>query len=181
MVEKLASDCIDVRELQRAGVFRDHSVTLRPSLRLPSIKRMHVTRYRIQLELSNQIVSQQIPVSWTHCNYGGTKPWMHCSFCQRRIARLFKGMGGYFCRACLDYPLYESQRRSSKARAYLEAYRLRQRLGGSRPLDRMPTRPYRMKRRQYRELVSRIECLESSLVGSKVLRHAPEYFLPLTY
>jgi hypothetical protein len=180
-VEKLASDCIDVRELQRKVIFRDHSVTLRPSLRWPSIDRMRVSRYLIQLELHNQLVSQQIRVSWSHCNYGEARPWMHCSYCQRRIARLFKGMGGYFCRACLNHPIYESQRRSSKARAYLQAYRLRQRLGGSRPLDRMPTRPYRMKRRQYRKLVSRIERLESSLVGSKVLRHAPEYFLPLTY
>jgi hypothetical protein len=86
------------------------------------------------------------------------------------------------CRACLGHPIYESQRRSRKARAYLQAYRLRQRLGGSRPvIDRIPPRPYRMKRRRYRKLVARIEVLERSLTGSRVLRHAPQFILPLAY
>jgi len=181
-IEKLAVDCIDVRELQRAGVFRDHWVTLQPSFRWPAIDRMRVARYLIQLDLGNQVVPQQIRVSWTRCNYGGARPWMHCPHCQRRIARLFKGMGGYFCRACLGHPIYESQRRSRKARAYLQAYRLRQRLGGSRPvIDRIPPRPYRMKRRRYRKLVARIEFLERSLSGSRVLQHAPQFILPLIY
>ena len=79
----------------RAGVFRDHWVTLQPSFRWPAIDRMRVARYLIQLDLGNQVVPQQIRVSWTGCNYGGARPWMHCPLCQRRIARLFKGMGGF--------------------------------------------------------------------------------------
>ena len=181
-IEKLSVDCIDVRELRRAGVFRDRWVTLRPSFRWPVIEQMRVARYLIQLDLGNQVVPQQIRVSWTRCNYGGARPWMHCPHCQRGIARLFKGMGGYFCRACLGDPIYECQRRSRKARAYLQAYRLRQRLGGSRPvIDRIPPRPYRMKRRRYRKLVARIEFLERSLSGSRVLQHAPQFILPLNY
>ena len=70
-VEELASDCLDVRELQRAGIFRDDWVTLRPLLRWPDIERMRVARYLIQLELRNQVVPQQIRVSWTHCHFGG--------------------------------------------------------------------------------------------------------------
>jgi hypothetical protein len=59
---------------------------------------------------------------------------------------------------------------------------LRQRLGGSRPvIDRIPPRPYRMKRRRYRKLVARIEFLERSLTGSRVLQHAPQFILPLVY
>ena len=94
-IEKLSVDCIDVRELRRAGVFRDRWVTLRPSFRWPVIEQMRVARYLIQLDLGNQSVPQQIRVSWTGCNYGGARPWMHCPLCQRRIARLFKGMGGF--------------------------------------------------------------------------------------
>ena len=181
-IEKLAVDCIDERELQRAGIFRDRWVTLRPSFRWPVIEEMRVARYLIQLDLRNQCVPQQIRVSWTRCNYGGARPWMHCPHCQQRIARLFKGMGGYFCRACLGNPIYESQRRSRKARAYLQAYRLRQTLGGSRPVvDRIPPRPYWMKRRRYQKLVTRIELLERSLTGSRVLQHAPQFILPLVY
>jgi hypothetical protein len=179
-IEELANESLDVRELQRAGVFRDCWVTLRPSLRWPAIDQMRVARYLIQLQLCNQVVPQQIRVSWTRCNYGGFRPWFHCSYCNRRIARLFKGMGGYYCRACIGNPLYESQRRSKKARTYLQAYRLRQRLGGSRPvLDPVPARPYRMKRKTYRRLCARIERLE--LIGSRVTRRTPIWIRPLAY
>ena len=44
---------------------------------------------------------------------------------QMRAARLLKGLGGFFYRACIGNPIYESQRRSTKARASLQAYRLR--------------------------------------------------------
>jgi hypothetical protein len=94
---------------------------------------MQVARYRIRLEFHNQSLPQSIQVSWTRCHFGGARPWLHCPFCQRRVALLFRGLAGYCCRACCGNPIYESQRKSEKARAYLQAYRLRQRLGGSRP------------------------------------------------
>lgn len=40
-----------------------------------------------------------------------------------------KGMGGYFCRACVGNPPYESQLRNNKAQIYLRAYRLSSRDG----------------------------------------------------
>ena len=87
------------------------------------------------------------------------------------MARLFKGFSGYFCRPCCGDPVYESQRRSKKARAYLQAYRTRQQIGGSRPVtDPLPERPYRMKRKTYARLCDRIERLERPLVGSRILR-----------
>jgi hypothetical protein len=157
-------------------------VTVRPSLRWPGIERIRAARYLIQLEMYNQLVTQQIRVSWTRCHFGGARPWLHCPFCQRRVARLFKVMAGYFCRTCIGNPIYESQRRSKKARAHLKAFRLRQRLGGSRPvLDPIPERPYRMKRATYRRLCSRIERLERPLIGSRVIRRAPKWIRPLVY
>jgi len=182
-VEKLAVECIDVRELQRAGIFRDHWITLpMVSFRWPAIEKMCVARYLVHLELRNQVVPQNIRVSWTRCYYGGARPWLHCPFCQRRAARLFKGLSGFFCRTCLGNPIYESQRRSAKARTYLQAYRLRQRLGGSRPVfDPIPERPYRMKRTTYERLCARIERLERSLIGSRVARRAPIWIAPLAY
>jgi hypothetical protein len=181
-VEKLAVECFDVRELQRAHVFRDSWVTLRPSPRWPRIETMRLARHMIQLELRNQVVPQQIRVSWTHCYFGGLRPWLHCPHCQRRVARLFNGFTGFFCRACVGNPIYESERRSKKARAYLQAYRLRQRLGGSRPvLDPLPPRPYRMKRKTYSRLCARIEALEQPLAGSRVVARAPRWIMPLAY
>jgi hypothetical protein len=182
-VEKLAVDCLDVRELRRARIISGDWVALpNVSLRWPSIVQMRAARYLIQLELRNQAVPQQIRVSWTRCNYGGGRPWLRCPHCEERVARLFKGLGGYFCRACVGNPIYESQRRSKKARAYLQAYRLRQRLGGSRPvLDPVPERPYRMKRTTHRRLCARIEQLERPLIGSRIARRAPIWIAPLAY
>jgi hypothetical protein len=182
-VEKLAVDCLDARELKRSSVFRDGWVTLpMVSLRWPGVAKMRVARYLIQLEFEDLAVPQQIRVSWTRCHFGGARPWLHCSFCQRRVARMFKGMGGFFCRACIGNPIYESQRRSAKARTYLKAYRLRQRLGGSRPvLDPIPERPYRMKRRTYGRLCARIQLLERPLVRSRAVRRAPKWIRPLAY
>jgi hypothetical protein len=181
-VEQFANECLPARDLQSAGLLRGPWVTVRPSLRWPGIESMRAAQYMIQLELANKVDSQLIRVSWTRCHFGGARPWLHCPFCQRRVARLFKVMAGYFCRTCIGNPIYESQRRSKKARAYLKAYRLRSRLGGSRPgVDPIPERPYRMKRATYGRICSQIERLERPLVGSRVIRRAPKWIRPLVY
>ena len=181
-VEKLATDCLDVRDLYRVGAFKGNWVTFPgASLRWPCIERMRSARYMIHIEFRNQTVPQNIPVSWTRCHFGGSRPWLNCP-CGRRVARLFKGLGGYYCRPCCGNPVYESQLKNKKARSYLQAYRLRQRLGGSRPvLDAIPERPYRMRRKTYARLCERIKRLERPLVGSRVVKRAPMWFLPLSY
>jgi hypothetical protein len=182
-VEALAADCVDVRDLYKVGALEGGWVTFRwPEFRWPAVRKMRAARYLVLIELQNQVVPQQIPVSWTQCNYGGVRPWLHCPFCEQRVARLFKGFSGYFCRQCCGNPVYESQRRSKKARSYLQAYRTRQQLGGSRPVtDPLPERPYRMKRKTYDRLCDQIERLERPLVGSRIISRAPQWFPPLSY
>jgi len=181
-IEELANECLAARDLKRAGLLRGPWVSVRPSLRWAGVERMRAARYMVILELRNQPVPQQIRVAWTRCPFGGARPWLHCTYCDRRVARIFKGMGGYYCRACIGNPIYESQRRSKKARAYLRAFRLRQQLGGSRPvLDPIPERPYRMKRATYGRICSQIERLERPLIGSRVIRRAPKWIRPLVY
>jgi hypothetical protein len=181
-VEDLAKDALDVRELNRSGFLAGDWITLRPSFRWPRITTMRLARYRIQLELRNQLVPQGIRVSWTRCHFGGLRPWLHCPHCERRAVRLFKAFAGYFCRACCGNPIYESQRRSRKARAYLQAYRTRQLLGDSRPVvDDIPPCPAGMKQKTYERLSARIRRLEGLLAGSRVTRHAPRWIAPLAY
>jgi hypothetical protein len=134
MVEKLAVDCLDVRELHRIGIFGDGWITLRPLLRWPAVVKMRAARYLIQLELRNQVVPQQIRVSWTPCHYGGARPWLHCT-CGLRVAKLFKGLGGYYCRQCFDNPRYACQSKSTQGRLHFEACKLRLRLGGEASLS----------------------------------------------
>ena len=181
-VEKLAADCVDIRDLRRMGALKGPWITFTGlQLRWPRIEKMRTARFMIQIELQNQLAPQTIRVEWTWCNFGGARPWLICQ-CGRRVARLFKGLGGYYCRSCCGNPVYESQRRSKKARSYLQAYRARQRLGGSRPVvDPVPARPYRMHRKTYARQCERIRQLEQPLIGSRIVRHAPQWFLPLSY
>ena len=173
-VEELASECLDVRELKRAGILRDKWVTLWPSLRWPGIVKMSAVRYLIQLELRNQVVPQQIPISWTQCHFGGFRPWLHC-LCGRRVARLFKGMGGYFCRPCVGNPIYASQSKSTQGRRHFEACKLRLLLGGIASLAApFPKRPRGMHRKTYSRLRLRAEALELNL-SPRLKNKEPDY------
>jgi hypothetical protein len=93
-VEELATDCIDVRELNRKGLLKERTVTLRPVLRWPQVAKMRADRYVIELNFCNLVTPQYIHLSWTPCNFGSERPWMLCPHCRKRVARLFKGMGG---------------------------------------------------------------------------------------
>ena len=178
-VENLANGCIDISEFRREGLLTGDFVTLRmAAFRWPGVERMTLARYLLRLELQGQVAPQLIQIEWTRCNFGGARPWLICR-CAKRVARLFRGLGGYYCRNCCNV-IYESQRRSAKARIYLKAYRLRQRLGGSSPvLDEVPLRPAGMRRKIYMRLCWRLKSLESRLSGSRVAR--PDWIPPLTY
>ena len=88
-VEELAADCLDVREALKAGVLKGGWVNLRAGIRWPRIRKIRASRYLIQIELHNQTVPQQVPVSWTSCHYGGARPWLHC-LCGRRVPGCLK-------------------------------------------------------------------------------------------
>ena len=181
-VEDLAADCLDVRELHRKGLLTERTATLRPVLRWPQVATMRVDRYVIEINFCDLVTPQSIRLSWTPCHFGSYRPWMLCPHCRKRVARLFKAMIGFFCRACNGNPPYESQLRNEKARAYLRAYRLRQRLGGSKPvIHPIPERPYRMWRRTYNCIVAEIERLERPLIGSRIIKRAPLWIRPLSY
>jgi hypothetical protein len=93
-----------------------------------------------------------------------------------------QGKGGYFCRACIGNPPYESQLRNDMARVYLRTYRLRERIGGGRPvIDPIRERPYRMWRKTYDRIRAEVERLENSLVGSRIVKRAPLLIRPLSY
>jgi hypothetical protein len=176
IIEELATDCIDVRELKRKGLLKERTVTLRPLLRWPQVETMRADRYVIEVNLCYPL-TQYIRLS---C--GSDRPWMHCPHCNRRVARLFKGLSGYFCRACVGNPPYEGQLRNDMARVYLQAYRLRQRIGGGRPgTDPIRERPYRMWRKTYDRIRAEVEQLERSLVGSRIINQAPLFIRPLSY
>ncbi len=173
-VEKLAVNYLDVRQLHRAGLFGGRGVTLQPLFRWRGIVQIRATQYLIQLKLRNQVVPQQIRVSWTRCHYGGARPWLHC-LCGRRVAKLFKGLGGYYCRQCFDNPRYASQTKSMQGRLHFEACKLRLRLVTAP----FPERPHGMHRKTYARLRQRAERLEARI--SRRVRGKPTDYHSLNY
>lgn len=162
-VEKLGNDCLDVRTLRRAGILGDRWCIWSPCLRWPDVKKIRACRHRIELEIYNRDVPQIIPVTWIRCHFGGFRPWLHC-LCGRRVAKLFKGMGGYYCRPCVGNPIYACQGKSTQGRRHFEACKLRLRLGGGASLAvPFPERPRGMHRTTYGRLRYRAEILERGL------------------
>ena len=58
-IERLAHDCLDIRELRRRGFLTDRRVEIGPSIRWPKIARMTIERYRMQLNFWRQAVTTE--------------------------------------------------------------------------------------------------------------------------
>jgi hypothetical protein len=91
-------------------------------------------RYR-WLDEKWQDVEEPVPIVWTPCHFGGSRPWFVCHgvvdgvLCGRRVAELY-GPGRYFlCRHCYGLA-YQSQREQPHERALRRANNIRMRLAG---------------------------------------------------
>ena len=173
-IEKLAFDALDVRSLRKRGVFTGEWMTFRPMLGWTGIRQMHIAKYAILLELRGR-PDQRVRVSWTRPYLGGERPWMHCPHCQTRVAKLYNGLAGYFCRRCVGNPLYASQALSAQSRGHFQAGKLRLRLGGHPELTApIPKRRRRTRRRTYDKLINRLLKLEGDLSKRLKLKD-PDY------
>lgn len=85
-----------------------------------------------------------IPLAWTLCHYGGSRPWFLCPQCARRVAVLAL-LGRWFaCRHCARLP-YASQRETPLDRGYRAVRRLRHKIGVSSSLmEDVGRKPKRM-------------------------------------
>jgi hypothetical protein len=174
-IERLAADCLDVRDLRRRGIFGGGWMTIGPTLRWPRIVEMRVARYAMLLNLRGVSAPQRVRISWAKIHFGGERPWFHCPHCQRRGARLYGGLSGYFCRACVGNPIYASQALSAESRGHFQACKLRLRLGGEASLSApFPERPRRMQRRTYDRLRREGMALEAQL-SERVRSKPPDY------
>jgi hypothetical protein len=82
-----------------------------------------------------QDVRQRVPITWTHCNLGGRRPWFICAVscngrrCGRRVAKLYDPGDLFACRHCCGLA-YASQHGSLHHRSISKAQKIRMRLGG---------------------------------------------------
>jgi hypothetical protein len=155
---------IDVRFLQKRGfLVPGRWFTL-------SWKRSGVNKGWIQGRTTNEAVilsykhrrgemeewkSEEYPVSisYSPCNYGGERPWLHCPArgCGRRVAILYGG-AIFACRHCHQLG-YESQRERDYERRLSRAQAIHERLGGTGCVaDEFPEKPKGMHWSTYRRL-----------------------------
>lgn len=110
---------LDVRGLQRAGVLRVESGSVRLSY-----------RHRRGESDSWHEENYPVPIDWTRCNYGGSRAWFRCPVagCGRRVAILYGGEI-FACRYCHKLN-YESQHEQPYQRNLSRYQRIRVKLGG---------------------------------------------------
>jgi hypothetical protein len=163
-VERLSVDCLDVRYLKRLGLLTDQRLSLSNGIRWPTLRRIISERHWLTLDPGRYGIVQYVRVSWTPCHLGGWRPWMHCSYCEKRVAKLLKGLGGYCCRACIGNPLYACQTKSSHGRRHFGICKIRLQLNGyASLLEPFPERPRGMHQKRYDRMKARALHLEMDL------------------
>jgi hypothetical protein len=135
----------------------------------------------MQLNFWRQATTQYVRVSWTKVHLGGARPWMNCPHCETRVAKLYAGLGGYFCRSCIGNPPYASQQLGAQGRAHYQACKLRLLLQGEAQLSRpFPERPRNMHRSTYERLRREGINLEAGL-SKRMRRRFPDYASLVAY
>ena len=75
-------------------------------------------------------IEERIYLTYTDCNYGGSRVWFLCPSCGRRGAKLFSRVPYFVCRQCCGLS-YQSQAETRDDRAMRTARKIRQKLGAS--------------------------------------------------
>ncbi len=165
---------LDVNELRREGGLEWGEETpfrwligLRDEVRLQVRSTDHslaccLTYARAGYEV--ETVAYTVPVSWTACNYGGQRPWLHCPApsCGRRAVSLYLDGAYLVCRRCAGVR-YESQTQSKHVRQVRKAQRIREALGGQPGLvHAFPPRPKGMHLVTYESRRREVKSAESA-------------------
>ena len=77
-----------------------------------------------------QDVDFKIPISWSDCRFGGSRPYFICQGlgCGKRVQHLYAGNPYFICRHCMRL-VYQSQREELHDRAARRAEKIRERVG----------------------------------------------------
>lgn len=129
---------LDVRVLQRVGYLRPDVFCASwkwfrgaaiPENQVAAISlRAHENGVTLLYAHAGEPVKQNVNVTRTACNYGGTRVWWQCPACARRVAIIY-GAGKFFaCRKCYQL-CYFSQQEQQQDRWLRAAWKIRQRLG----------------------------------------------------
>lgn len=134
---------IDIRQLQRQGYIRPYvdgtmtwtiGISTRCSIGYRIFDDVLQLTYRHRSTNGSMVhAEQQLSLEWTSCNYGGSRVWVHCPGCDRRVAILYYYGKGFYCRHCHQLT-YASQQEGKEARLMRKARKIRERLDASENL-----------------------------------------------
>jgi hypothetical protein len=132
-----ASKRIDIRWLRKQGYLKPNTSGKltwdrggEPSgwIRYSMFENRMELKYRIQFNGGDwQDVNETVYFDETVCNYGGTRKWLICPHCGRRVALLYGTQRLFLCRKCSDL-VYASQMESDLDRLARKADKIRSRL-----------------------------------------------------
>lgn len=166
-------DCLsfDVRNWRREGVLEPGRSTTRAWYRDGrKVSSIDVRAFRGAVELSYSVgpggalgrkedMRYTVPLTWTPCNFGGSRPWFLCPgmvngvACGRRVAKLYLRHRYFLCRHCHDLTYASRQQGGRIAALRSKCQRIRQKLGGSANMtEPFPKRPKGMHLRTYMRL-----------------------------
>jgi hypothetical protein len=100
-------------------------------------------------------ISERVEIDRTPCTFGGTRPWLRCPRCARRVAVLYLRSSRFVCRRCGGV-VYGSQSEDAMGRAWRRQSRLEARLGADW------RRPKGMHHRTHRKLMEAILACEQA-------------------
>jgi hypothetical protein len=110
---------------------------------------------RLNFSSNGVPTTQHVPLERTGCHYGGTRAWMGCPRCSRRVGVLYLRGGNFMCRHC-GRLAYCSQSEDVFGTSWRKQHRLERRLGDDL------ARPKGMHHRTHRRLISAIlDCYET--------------------
>ena len=114
--------------------------------------------------------NQHIALTYTECNYGGTRPWFICPQCSRRVGVLYSRCL-FLCRHCTNVA-YTSKSENLPDRMLRKANKIRDRLGADYGVHNIIRRPKGMNWDNFWRLHDEVEMLESRalIVRFKMLR-----------
>jgi hypothetical protein len=83
---------------------------------------------QLRYSTNGRPVVERIEITRTGCTFGGTRPWLHCPRCSRRVGVLYMRGGRFVCRRCAGVA-YTSQSEDALGRAWRVQRKLESRLG----------------------------------------------------
>lgn len=104
---------------------RKDTVESCPEVRVASLKnKIHAGLEQVTLNLCRR--EFVVKLTWQQCNYGGSRPWILCPKCGKKVGVLYLKLSKLACRSCqrltyamsqtskIDRPLLQNRRRCKK-------------------------------------------------------------------